>query len=357
MGATMRNLPSASEASSTAHAGEGPDQLDPMEAQRRTDHLAGGASGRIHGLDDGVALLSALDGQAHSPIIFNGRLNGYPVRVLVDSGATEDFLDRKSARAAGVSIVPAGTELEVTLADGRQQWSKLVNQDAVLCIGDYQEQRTLHVMDLVGYDVILGKPWLTQHNPRVDWRTNQVYLDVDGHTVELKAEDEDARTPRISVISAKQLKRDAAANEQIFLTTLKAMNDGGDSTAAPPLDKNLQQILDEFEDVFKPLPKGLPPKRDIDHQIELEPGAKPPYKSTYRMSPLELKEVERQLEELLEKGFIQPSKSPFGAPILFVRKKDGTLRMTRYGHYEFRVLPFGLTNAPATFMALMNSIL
>ena len=163
------------------------------------------------------------------------------------------------------------------------------------------------------------------------------------------------------------------------------------------------------------LPPGLPPAREVDHAIELEPGAPPPSRPTYRMSFQELEELERQLREYVGNGWIRPSQSPYGAPILFVKKKDGTTRMctdyralnkitkknvyplpridelldrlegakfftkidlrqgyhqiriaeadvektafrTRYGHYEYLVLPFGLTNAPATFMGLMNEV-
>ena len=177
-----------------------------------------------------------------------------------------------------------------------------------------------------------------------------------------------------------------------------------------------RRLLREYADVFPDnLPPGLPPSREVDHRIELTPGSSPPSRPLYRMSPSELDELKSQLDQLLESGFIQSSKSPFGAPILFVKKKDGTMRMcvdyralnaitvknsyalphidelfdrlqgakvfskidlrsgyhqirihpedvpktafrTRYGHYEFLVLPFGLTNAPATFMHLMHQV-
>ena len=173
--------------------------------------------------------------------------------------------------------------------------------------------------------------------------------------------------------------------------------------------------LTAWASVFPPsLPPGLPPRRAVDHQIELVPGAKPASFGARRMSPLEIAECGKQLGELERAGKIRPSKSPHGAPILFVVKKDGTMRMvidyralnantvknryqlplvdvlfdhlqgakvfskldlrsgyyqirvdaadvaktafsTRYGHYEFLVLPMGLTNAPATFMHLMQS--
>jgi len=175
--------------------------------------------------------------------------------------------------------------------------------------------------------------------------------------------------------------------------------------------------LGEYRDVFPDaLPDGLPPSREVDHRIELIPGSSPPSRPTIRLSATELDELRKQLTELEAAGFIRPSKSPFGAPILFVKKKDGTMRMcidyralnritiknsyplprvdelfdrlqgarffskidlrsgyhqiriapedvpktafrTRYGHYEFLVLPFGLTNAPATFMHLMHQAL
>ena len=87
-------------------------------------------------------------------------------------------------------------------------------------------------------------------------------------------------------------------------------------------------MLDEFEDVIPPeLPKKLPPRREEDHKIKLESGAKPPAMGPYRMAPPELEELRRRLKELPNVGFIQSSKAPYGALILFQKKHDGSLRM------------------------------
>ncbi|KAL0540156.1 hypothetical protein IC582_024386 [Cucumis melo] len=155
-------------------------------------------------------------------------------------------------------------------------------------------------------------------------------------------------------------------------------------------------VVKEFLDVFPDDLSGLPPDKEIEFTIELLPGTAPISQAPYRMAPNELKELKMQLQELVDKGYIRPSVSPWGAPVIFVKKKDGTLRLcidyrqlnkvtiplfskidlrsgyhqlkvresdiaktafrTRYGHYEFRVMPFGLTNAPAVFMDLMNRI-
>jgi hypothetical protein len=100
-----------------------------------------------------------------------------------------------------------------------------------------------------------------------------------------------------------------------------------------PKDKvpNLEDhtILEYFEDVFKEVP-GIPPKRYIDFSINLMPGAAPVSKTPYRMNTQELKDLQMHLEELLKKGYIHPSVSPWGSPILFMKKKDGTLILCIY---------------------------
>nr|GFC23083.1 putative reverse transcriptase domain-containing protein [Tanacetum cinerariifolium] len=139
---------------------------------------------------------------------------------------------------------------------------------------------------------------------------------------------------------------------------------------------------------------GLPPTGPVEFQINLVPGDAPVARAPYQLSPFEMKELAEQLKELSDKGFIRPSSSPWGAPILFVKKKDGSFRMCidyrelnkltvknryplpriddlfdqlqgssvyskidlRSGYHQLRVMPFGLTNAPAVFMDLMNRV-
>nr|GFC90586.1 putative reverse transcriptase domain-containing protein [Tanacetum cinerariifolium] len=86
-------------------------------------------------------------------------------------------------------------------------------------------------------------------------------------------------------------------------------------------------IVSEFPDVFPDELPGIPPVHEVEFSIELIPGAEPISKAPYRMAPLELKELKDQLQELLERGFIHPSVSPWGAPVLFVKKKDGSMRL------------------------------
>ncbi|GBG81426.1 hypothetical protein CBR_g32103 [Chara braunii] len=199
--------------------------------------------------------------------------------------------------------------------------------------------------------------------------------------------------------------------EQVFVVYVRPVTEGKEEVAST--DPTIVKLLEEFKDLTES-PTGVV-SRPIQHRIEIEPGSKTPKGAVYRMSRRELEELRKQLDELLEKGWIRPSSSPFGAPVLFVPKKEGELRMcidyrglnaitvknaeplpriddlldrvqgckyfsnidlksgyhqievhpddqyktafrTRYGHYEFIVMPFGLTNAPATFQRCMNDL-
>jgi hypothetical protein len=216
------------------------------------------------------------------------------------------------------------------------------------------------------------------------------------------------RVVSIREISAMQLKKFYRKGCQLFAAHVE------EASKDEVLKIGDHAVLKEFEDVFQEVLR-LPPKRDIDFFVNLIPGAAPVSKAPYRMSTSELKELQLQLQELLRKGYICPSMSPWGASVLFMKKKDGTLRLcidfrkldkvtvknkyplsriddlfdqlkdakifskidlksgyhqvrikdedinktafrTRYGHYEFTVVPFGLSSAPVVFMCLMNGV-
>ncbi|TYK04587.1 ty3-gypsy retrotransposon protein [Cucumis melo var. makuwa] len=229
---------------------------------------------------------------------------------------------------------------------------------------------TLLVLDMLDFDVILGMDWLAANHAGIDCSRKE-------GTWSILASIVDTREVDVSLSS--------------------------------------EPVVRDYPDVFPEELPGLPPHREIEFAIELEPGTVPISRAPYRMALTELKELKVQLQELLDKGFIRPSVSPWGAPVLFVKKKDGSMRLcidyrelnkvpvknryplpriddlfdqlqgatvfskidlrsgyhqlrikdgdvpkttfrSRYGHYEFIVMSFGLTNAPAVFMDLMNRV-
>ena len=242
----------------------------------------------------------------------------------------------------------------------------------------------LILLNLEGMDVILGMDWMTKH---------KVQLDISSRATEIDSPHQGATI--------------------LYLPQRECINSC--AYAAKEIKLEDIPIVWEYADVFPDDLPGMPPDRDIEFVIELQPGTAPISKRSYRMPPNELAELKIQLPDLLDKGFIRPSSSPWGCPALFVKKKDNSLRLcvdyrplnavtiknkyplpridilfdqlagakvfskidlrssyhqkkikpcdipktaflTRYGLYEYLVMSFGLTNAPAYFMYLMNSI-
>src|SRR5690606_9534601 len=133
--------------------------------------------------------------------------------------------------------------------------------------------------------------------------------------------------PEPNLISISQIKRCINSDMQVFCCLIRQV-DEDIKEVIPKSDPQVQELIQEFKEVFpRDLPKVLPPSRSVDHHIDIIPGSIPPSKPTYSLSQHEMKELKKQLDDLLLHGFIRPSKSPYGAPILFVKKKEGDLRM------------------------------
>ncbi|GJU97705.1 putative reverse transcriptase domain-containing protein [Tanacetum coccineum] len=260
-------------------------------------------------------------------------------------------------------------------------------------------------IELGTFDVVIGMDWLVDQDAVIVCGKKVVHIPVKNKTLIVEG---DRGASRLKIISCIKANKYIERGHQLFVAHV---------TEKEPKEKRLKNVpvIRDFPEVFPDDLPGLPPPRQVEFKIELVPGAAPVARAPYRLAPSEMKELADQLQELLEKGFIRPSSSPWGAPVLFVKKKDGTFRMcidyrelnkltiknhyplpriddlfdqlqgssvyskidlrtgyhqlrireedipitafrTRYGHYEFQVMPFGLTNAPAVFMDLMNRV-
>ena len=370
-------------------------------------------------------------------------VEGRNVAALVDSGATHNVLRVDIAKMLGWKEEDQGDQF--ILADGSVRGCGSA-MPGLTCTAGKWEGRVSWVPAEIGYEAILGRPWLRQSNPVVNWKTGTLGVRQGGKTWRLPVVESGSQgdilgqadmceegIKLVSATAAKKLVRNCASAQWLLVTgvghpgepvqgedvrvaAVQGATLSGGKPAGQELPREISAVLEEYRDVFPAdLPAGLPPRRGVDHRIDLEPGSRPPCKQTYRMSYSEMEELKKQLGEYLEKGQIRPSASPYGAPVLFVKKKDGSLRLcvdyralnkltirnrypipriaelldrlkgarvfskldlrqgyhqirvaegheertafrTRYGQFEFLVLPFGLTNAPATFMTLMNEV-
>ncbi|WVZ81363.1 hypothetical protein U9M48_028749 [Paspalum notatum var. saurae] len=307
-------------------------------------------------------------------------VNSQPALVLFDTGATHSFVTAQYVERNSLPMIKMVKTMLVSSPGGNMR-SEFACDDASIKIRGVDFPATLIVMKAQGIDVILGMNWLQRYNGVISCAERKVTL----------------TTP-------------SGENMEVMIDPPQAGVNAIDATALENI-----RVVSEFPDVFPDSLPGMPPERDIEFSIELVPGTAPIYKKAYRISGVELLEVKKQIDELLEKGFIRKSTSPWASPVLLTEKKDGTLRMcvdyrglnavtvknkyplpriedlfdqlkgacvfskidlrsgyhqlrirpsdipktafiSRYGLYEYTVMSFGLTNAPAFFMYMMNSV-
>ncbi|TYK29012.1 reverse transcriptase [Cucumis melo var. makuwa] len=333
---------------------------------------------------------------------------GHYAFVLFDSGSSHSFISSVFVQHVGLEVEPLGNVLSVSTPSGEVLLSKEKIKACQVEIANHELDVTLLVLDMQNFDVILGMDWLSANHASIDCFGKEVVFNPpSGPSFKFRGAGMVCVPKVISAMKASKLLSQGTWGILASVVDIRE----------PEVSLSSEPVVREYPDVFPNELPGLPPPREVDFPIELEPGTAPISRAPYRMALAELKELKVQLQELLDKGFIRPSVSPWGAPLLFVKKKDGSMRLcidyrelnkvtvkncyplpriddlfdqlqgatvfskidlrsgyhqlrirdsdipktafrSRYGHYEFIVMSFGLTNAPvpAEFMDLMNRV-
>ena len=393
--------------------------------------------------------------------MFKTRIKDQWAHALADTGASENFMSQDLANFLNLEMHARKRPLRLLLANGDHvECTHFVR--ATVNIGTFSARMAFAVTQ-TGIPLVLGMPFHYRFEPIPRWRARKFVIYFEGRVHVLNAEPLQRllksdlanpvnfanvlRTnlppmpvtapPRSPLITPKfcSIAEDKITYTEISAEDKRAIQNlfhedamrtfhgksipkpSSPATDANPLPQPLKILLEQFRDVFPDqLPYGLPKQRETDHTIDLEPHAKPPAHRLYRLSPAEDEELRKQLTAYLLAGQIEPARSPFGAGVLFARKKDGSFRLcidyralnkitqkdkyplpridelldnmsgaqwfskidlqqgyhqirvkkehvprtafqTRYGSFQFKVLPFGLCNAPATFQRTMNNLL
>ncbi|KAL5540511.1 hypothetical protein UlMin_046259 [Ulmus minor] len=268
-----------------------------------------------------IFTFSRNDAEAGTSNVVTGQLSVAKMSayVLFDSGATHSFISNSFADRLNWVRDRMNQSFHVALPSGEVLLSNYWVRHVPIVFSGRELHADLVLIKMYDYDVILGMDFLGKYNALIECRRRRVIF----HPYEEQKFEfvgESRKQPKV-MISSMRAKKLLTSGCMGYLATIvdKSVEAKGNVEDVP--------IVRDFVDVFPEELPGLPPDREIQFEIELLPGTAPISKAPYRMAPAELKELQAQLQDLLDKRFIRPSHSPWGAPVLFVKKKDGTLRM------------------------------
>ncbi|GKE51019.1 putative reverse transcriptase domain-containing protein, partial [Tanacetum coccineum] len=370
----------------------------PKLKNRRNGNGNGVAQGRAY----------ALGGRDASPdsnvITGTFLLNNRYATILFDTGADRSFVSNTFNALINITPTTLENHYDIELADGKIIRVNTIIRGCTLNFMNHPFNIDLMPVPLGSFDIIIGMDWLTKYHGviicdekivRVPFGREMLIFQGDGNN--------QRKESRLNIISCTKAQKYLSKGCDVFLVHITT-KEAKDKLEGKRLED--VPIVRDFPEVFPEDLSGIPPARQVEFQIDLVPGVAPVARAPYQLAPSEMKELAEQLQELSDKGFIRPSSSPWGAPVLFFKKKDGSFRMcidyrelnkltvknryplpriddlfnqlqgssvyskidlrssyhqlrvreedipktvfrTRYGHYEFKVMPFGLTNALA----------
>ncbi|GKB60675.1 putative reverse transcriptase domain-containing protein [Tanacetum coccineum] len=244
-------------------------------------------------------------------------LNQHLARVLFDSGADKSFISTSLVSILNIPPITIDTFYDIEMANENLVSTNIVIQGCTLTLLNQSFKINLMLIKLGSFDVIVGMDWLSKYHARIICDEKVVHIPIDSETLIIRG---DRSKTRLSLISCIKTERYISRGCQVFVAQVMKKKSN---------EKRLKDIpvVREFLVVFpKDLP-GLPPVRQVEFQIDLIPGAAPIARASYRLAPSKMQELSNQLQELAARGFIRPSTSPWGAPVLFVKNKDGSFRM------------------------------
>jgi hypothetical protein len=272
--------------------------------------------------------------------VHTGRLAGQPVRVLFDTGASRSFVTANLAQRCGLALHD-GDACRVVLADGSAAYGVKHTNTCKLQLGSHTYSADLLAVPLcAAFDMVLGQDWLAKHHAVLHAGTGDVALKVGGKQRVLSPVTKPQREPfkevtNSALLNAAQLQRMVRKKQlgEAYLTCVRDVTPPPASQQEPvvagqkvpvgdgPVDnQRLVELLHSYSDRFEEVPPGACSTAGAVHSIPLMPGAQPINQRPYRTPQALLPELEKQIQDLLDKGWIRPSSSPWGSPVLFVCK-------------------------------------
>ncbi|KAD5961527.1 hypothetical protein E3N88_13000 [Mikania micrantha] len=348
----------------------------------------------------------------HQTLQLDGILLGIPICLLVDSGATHNFISKRLVSALAIPFTTIDG-IKIRLGDGHVVMVTTQCQQLSVQIGPCTFVINALVFDTGSLDLILGMEWLQSLGPVThDWKNAWMQFTFHDSRVVLQG----GGTNTHSNASLQTWLRKESKPQLTVINLLASMmtvSNSHSNSLSSSQQQSLSVLLNDFTSIFQ-IPSSLPPSRSYDHQIILS-TSDPIAVRPYRYPHIQKNEIEKQVKELLSVGMIRPSRSAYSSPVILVKKKDSSWRMcvdyralnkvtipdkfpipmveelldelhgakfftkldlksgynqirmqessiektafrTHEGHYEYLVMPFGLMNAPATFQAIMNDI-